>query len=187
MTSASARRSRCGSPRPMTSPSCRAGGPPGLRRFGSSARYRDGMREALSLVVAAVMVAGLALVAAAPAGASRDEGGKKSRFCRALGNFDTGELGNPTSEKGAAKTVKELKKLRRAARGDTKDAINEIIDAYEQVADGESARKAFANGDFISAAGTFALASAKCIDLPDITLPDDLDLPDITLPDLSGN
>ena len=145
------------------------------------------MRRALSLVVATVMVSGLALVVAAPAGASRDAGDKKSRFCKALGRFDTGELGNPTSESGAAKTAKELRKLRRAARGDTKDAINEIIDAYEQVADGESARKAFANSDFISAAGTFAVASAKCIDIPDITLPDDLDLPDITLPDLNGN
>jgi hypothetical protein len=147
------------------------------------------MRRALSLVVATVTVAGFALGAAAPAGASRDAGEKKSRFCRALGRFDTGELGNPTSEAGAEKTVKQMKKLRRAARGDTKDAIDEIIDAYEQVADGKSARKAFANTDFVSAAGTFAVATVKCIgaNLPDITLPDDLDLPDITLPDLSGN
>ncbi len=147
------------------------------------------MRRTLSLVVATVMVAGIALVAAAPAGASREAGEKKSRFCNALSKFDTGELGNPTTESGAAKTAKELKKVRRAARGDTKDALDEIIDAYEQVADGASARKAFANGDFISAAGTFAVESAKCIDinLPDITLPDDLDLPDLTLPDLSGS
>jgi hypothetical protein len=146
------------------------------------------MRRTLSLVIATVIVSGLALAAAAPAGASRDAGEKTSRFCKALSKFDTGELGNPTSEAGAEKTAKELKKVRRAARGDTKDAINEIIDAYEQVADGESAREAFANRDFISAAGTFAVASAKCINinLPDITLPDDLDLPDLTLPDLSG-
>ena len=95
------------------------------------------MRRALSLVVATVMVAGFALVAAAPAGASREAGEKKSRFCKALAKFDTGELGNPTTESGAAKTAKELKKVRRAARGDTKDALDEIIDAYEQVADGD--------------------------------------------------
>ena len=53
-------------------------------------------------------------VAAVPAGASVDAGGKKqSKYCKALGDFNTGKIGNPTSENGAAKTARQLKKLQR--------------------------------------------------------------------------
>lgn len=142
------------------------------------------MRKAATLLVTTVLVAGLGLVAASPAGAGDK---KTSRYCKALSNFDTGEIGNPTTEEGASKTVKQLKKLRRAARGKTKAALGEVIDAYDEVADGESAREAFANSDFIKAAATFGLSAVKCVgqNLPDITLPD-IDLPNITLPNL-GN
>jgi hypothetical protein len=140
------------------------------------------MRKAAALFVATGLVLGLGL-AAAPAGAGEK---KQTRYCKALSNFDTSEIGDPTTEKGAEKTVKQLKKLRRAARGKTRAALGDIIDAYNEVADGESPREAFANSEFISAAGTFGISAIKCVgtSLPDITLPD-ITLPDIDLPDLS--
>ena len=140
------------------------------------------MRKAAALLVTTVLIAGVGLVAASPTGAGDR---KQNRFCKALSNFDTGEIGNPTTEEGASTTVKQLKKVRRAASGKTKAALGEIVDAYEEVADGESAREAFANSDFVKAAATFGISAVKCIGtkLPDITLPD-ITVPDITVPDL---
>jgi hypothetical protein len=140
------------------------------------------MRKAAALLVTTVL-AGVGLVAASPAGAGDK---KQSRFCKALSNFDTTGIGSPTTESGAEKITKQLKKIRRAAGGKTKAALGEIIDAYEEVADGESPVEVFANRDFALAAGRFGLAAVKCVGegLPDITLPD-VDLPDITLPDLN--
>jgi hypothetical protein len=140
------------------------------------------MRKAAALFVATGLVVGLGL-AAAPAGAGEK---KQTRYCKALSNFDTSEIGDPTTEEGAEKTLKQLKKLRRAAKGKTRAALGDIIDAYNEVADGESLREAFANSEFISAAGTFGISAIKCVgtSLPDITLPD-ITLPDIDLPDLS--
>jgi len=142
------------------------------------------MRKAAALLVTTVLVAGVGLVAASPAGAGEK---KQSKFCKALSNFDTTGVGSPTSESGAKKTAKQLKKIRRAASGKTKAALGEIIDAYEEIADGEGPVEVFANRDFALAAGRFGLAAVKCFgeNLPDITLPDIDDLPDITLPDLN--
>lgn len=128
------------------------------------------MRKVVSSLVAAALAAGLLLVVAAPAGASVPA--KTSTFCKAVKNFDVTSLGNPTTEKGAAKGLKQLKKLQVAAKGNVKKALTQIIDAYKKVGDGGSA-KAFANGAFVKAAATFALAASKCIigNLPDITLP----------------
>jgi hypothetical protein len=138
-------------------------------------------RIAASLVVASLTI-GSGLVTVAPAGAS---GTKTSRFCRQLKRIDTGDIGNPTSKKGARKALVELRRLERVAKGKTKNALGELVGAYEELADGARARDVFTDGDVISALGTFALAAGKCFagDLPDITLPD-IDLPDITLPDL---
>ena len=141
------------------------------------------MRKVATWLVVAGLTVGTGLVAIAPAGAS--VGTKTSPFCRQLKRVDTSDLGNPTSKKGARKALVELRKLERVAKGKTKDALGEIVGAYEQLADGARARDVFTDGDVISALGTFALAAGKCFagDLPDITLPD-IDLPDITLPDL---
>jgi hypothetical protein len=87
-------------------------------------------------------------------------------------------LGNPTTEKGAAKSLKQLKKLQAAAKGDLKKAMKKVVGAYQKVADGESAKDAFANTAFVRAAATFGLAAGKCV-LTNITLPT---LPDIKLP-----
>ncbi len=145
------------------------------------------MRKAAALLVTTAMVAGLGLVAAAPAGAGDK---KQSKYCKALSKskLDSGSIGDSTSEKGAAKMVKQLEKLEKAASGKTKAAIGEMIDAYEEVADGEDPKDAFANSDFIEAAATFGISTIKCIgtELPDITLPD-ITLPDITLPDFDLN
>lgn len=142
------------------------------------------MRKLVSIVAVVGLAGGIALTVAAPAGASAPA--KTSKFCKQVKKFDTSGLGNPTSEKNAQKYANQLKKLEKSAKGSTKDAINELIDAYEQLADGDSPQDVFANSDFIKAAGTFGLAIVKCglSDLPDITLPDDIDLPNITLPDL---
>jgi len=139
------------------------------------------MRRIVSLLVVACLTLGAVLFVAVPAGAS--VGAKTSPLCKALKSFDTGDVGNPTTPKGARKSLKGLKKLEAAAKGKTKAALSEIVDAYEQLADGKSARSVFTDGDVIKALGTFAVAAAKCFasDLPDITLPD-IDLPDLTLP-----
>jgi hypothetical protein len=141
------------------------------------------MRKAAALLVTTTMVAGLALVAAGPAGASVSA--KTSKFCKAVKKTNYGDLGNPTSEKDAAKTEKQLTRLAKSASGKTKEAVETLRDAYGEIADGESAKDVFADGDVIVALGTFGLAVGKCAlsDLPDITLPD-IDLPDITLPEL---
>jgi len=130
------------------------------------------MRKFASLLVVAGLAAGLILVVAAPSGASVPA--KTSKFCKAVKNFDTADIGNPTSEKGAAKSLKGLKKLQNAATGNVKKAMNTIVDAYEQVADGDSAGDAFAKKKVIKAFATFAIATGKCFvnDLPNITLPD---------------
>jgi hypothetical protein len=134
------------------------------------------MRKVVSSLAAAALAAGLMLAVAAPAGASVPA--KTSPFCKALKNFDAGSLGNPTTEKGASKSLKQLKKLQAAAKGDVKKALAKVVAAYQKVADGESARDAFANSAFGKALVTFGLAAGKCVvsDLPNITLPD-IDLP----------
>jgi hypothetical protein len=142
------------------------------------------MRRIVSLLVVAGLTAGAVLAAAAPSGAS--VGAKTSRFCKELKSVDTGNIGNPTTKKGARKTLKSLRTLERAAKGKTKQAMHQIVDAYEHVADGDSPREVFTDGDLIRALGTFALAAGKCLasdlpDLPDISLPD-ISLPDISLP-----
>lgn len=136
------------------------------------------MRKVVSPLAAAALAAGLMLAVAAPAGASVPA--KTSPFCKAVKNFDANSLGNPTSEKGASKSLKQLKKLQAAAKGDLKKAMSKVVGAYQKVADGASAKDAFANSAFIKAAGTFALAAGKCFlnDLPN-SLPS---LPDIHLP-----
>jgi hypothetical protein len=130
------------------------------------------MRKLVSLIAVAALAGGLALVVAAPAGASA--AAKTSRFCKQLNKFDTSGLGNPTSEQSAQKYVKQLKKLEKSAKGSTKDAIGELVDAYERLADGDSAQDVFGNSDFANAAATFGLAIVKCglSSIPDITLPD---------------
>jgi len=135
------------------------------------------MRRITSLLVA-VAVSGALVLVAAPAGAS--VAAKPTAFCKTVKNFDTGNLGNPTTAKGAKKSLVWLKKLQKAAKGDTKKAMTTLVAAYQKVANGDSARDAFANTKFVKALGTFGIAAAKCVvtDLPDITLPD------ITLPKL---
>jgi hypothetical protein len=130
------------------------------------------MRKILSLLVVGGLSAGLVLVAAAPSGAS--VGAKTTPFCKAVKNFDASKLGNPTSESGARKSLKQLKKLQKAAEGNTKKAMKTIVAAYQKVADGESATKAFANTKVLKALTTFGVAATKCAvsSLPDITLPD---------------
>jgi hypothetical protein len=128
------------------------------------------MRKLAVVTVATMVMLGTIGAAVGTAGASVPSA---SRFCNAVKNIDTDEIGNPTSESGAATTAKQLKKVRRAAKGNTKKALTTLIDAYEDVADGESAREAFGNTEFAKALGTFGLAAGKCIlsDLPDITIP----------------
>lgn len=124
----------------------------------------------LAVVVAAVLALGTFGAAVGTAGASVPSA---TKFCNAVKNVDGNELGNPTSEAGAATTVKQLKKVRKAAKGKTKKALNTIVDAYEEVVDGASAQEAFANVRFLKASGTFALAVTKCAlaELPDVTIP----------------
>jgi hypothetical protein len=140
--------------------------------------YRGSVRRIASLVVVAALTAGLVVVASVPSGASVPA--KTSKFCKQLKNFDTGDIGNPTTKKGARTALRELRKLERAATGKTEDAMQTIIDAYERIADGQSVSKVFTRGGVIKALGTFAVAAGKCFadDIPDITLPD------VTLPDL---
>jgi hypothetical protein len=138
------------------------------------------MRRIASLLVATALAAGFVLVVAAPSGASVPA--KTSKFCKELKKADTGDIGNPTSKKGARTALRELRKLERAATGKTKSALHTVVGAYEQIADGESASRVFVRGGVIKALGTFALAAGKCF-ASDITLPD-ISLPDITLPDL---
>ena len=136
------------------------------------------MRKICSLLVVAGLCGGLLLAAVAPSGASVSA--KPSSFCKAVKRFDVGDLGNPTSRSGASKSLKSLKKLQAAAKGKTKKAMTTIVDAYEQVADGTSARKAFGDSDVVKAFATFGLAAGKCLisDLPDVSLPD-LNVPKI--------
>jgi hypothetical protein len=136
------------------------------------------MSRALGAIVAPLVVVAL-LTCGDVAGASVPA--KPSKFCKAVKTFDTSAIGNPTTKKGAARTLKQLRRLEAAATGNLQKAIATVVHAYEQVADGKSARSAMANSAFVKAAGTFALAAGKCFvsDLPDITLPK---LPDLTLP-----
>jgi hypothetical protein len=136
------------------------------------------VRRIASLLVATALTAGLVLVAATPSGASVPS--KTSKFCKELKNFDTSEIGNPTTKRGARTALRELRKLERAATGKTEDAMQTIIDAYERIADGEGVGRVFTRSGVIKALGTFAVAAGKCFanDIPDITLPD------VTLPDL---
>lgn len=124
------------------------------------------MRKLASLIAVAALAAGLVLAAAGPSAAS--VGTKTTRFCRAVKSFDTDDIGNPTSESGAAKSLKGLRRLERVATKNLKRSMGTIVDAYEQVADGKSARKAFADRDFVKAFGTFVLATGKCL-VDDIT------------------
>jgi hypothetical protein len=130
------------------------------------------MRKVRSLLVVAGLCGGLLLAAVAPSGASVSA--KPSSFCKAVKRFDIGDLGNPTSKSGANKSLKSLEKLQATAKGKTKKAMNTIVDAYEQVADGTSARKAFGDSDVVKAFATFGLAAGKCLisDLPEISLPE---------------
>lgn len=130
------------------------------------------MRKLVSLIAVAGLAGGLALAVVGPAGAS--VGAKTSKFCKQLNKFDTSGLGNPTSEKNAKKYARQLKKLERSAKGKTKEALGELGDAYESLADGDSPQEVFANTDFAKAAATFGLAAIKCglASIPDITLPD---------------
>ncbi|HEY8216251.1 MAG TPA: hypothetical protein VIH82_03895 [Acidimicrobiia bacterium] len=136
------------------------------------------MRRITSLLLVAVLSAGALLLTATPSGAS--VAAKTSKFCKELKNVDSSNIGNPTSKKGARKALRELRRLEGAATGNTKTALHTIVDAYERIADGESASRVFTRGGVIKALGTFALAAGKCFasDLPNITLPD------ITLPKL---
>lgn len=133
------------------------------------------MRKVVSSLAAAALAAGLLMVVAAPAGASVPA--KTTPFCKALKNFDASSLGNPTSERGASKNLKQLKKLQAAAKGDLRKSMTRIVNTYQKFADGESAR-VLANGTFVKALGAFALAASRCV-LPNINLPS---LPDIDLP-----
>jgi hypothetical protein len=137
------------------------------------------MRKVVSSLAAAALAAGLLIAVAAPADASTPA--KTTTFCKAVKNLDVSTLGNPTSEKGASKSLKQLKKLQAAAKGNLKKALAKVVGAYQKVADGASAKDAFANSAFVKAIATFGLAAGKCVisDLPNITLPK---LPDIHLP-----
>jgi hypothetical protein len=141
------------------------------------------MRKLAALLVVAGLAGGATFAVVAPAGAS--VGTKTSKFCKAVKNFDSTGLGNPTSEEDSEAYVKQLKKLGKAAKGKTKKAIGDLVDAYEELADGEDYQDVI-DGNFAAAAATLGLAIVKCgiASIPDITLPDDLDLPDITLPDI---
>lgn len=138
------------------------------------------MRKTAALLVTTVLVAGLGLVAAPPAGAGSSGDGKSSKFCKAVKKIDYSKIGNPLSPKNAKKVEKQLNRLAKSASGNTQDAVETLRDAYGELADGERARDVLADGDVISALGTFGLAVGKCAlsNLPDITLPD------ISLPDL---
>jgi hypothetical protein len=128
------------------------------------------MRKLAVLTVATFVMLGGIGAAVGTAGASVPTA---SKFCKALKNIDTDEIGNPTSESGAATTAKQLKRVQKAAKGNLKKQIGVLVAAYEDVADGESAREAFGNTEFAKALGTFGLAAGKCVlsDLPDITIP----------------
>lgn len=119
------------------------------------------MRRIAAVAIATLTLVGLVGTSVGTAGASTSSA-KTTRFCKVLRSFDADDLGNPTSRDEAEKTVKKLKKLERAAKGDNKEALGTIVDAYEGYADGDSAKKAFANGDFVRAVGTFAIEVAKC-------------------------
>ncbi len=119
------------------------------------------MRKLAAVAIATITLAAVIGTAVGTAAASAPTA-KTSRFCKVLKSFDADDLGNPTSRDEAEKTIKKLKKLERAAKGDTKDALGTIVDAYEGYADGDSVKKAFANGEFIRSVGTFAIEVAKC-------------------------
>ena len=125
------------------------------------------MRKLAVLTVATVVTLGTMGTAVGSAGASVPAA---SKFCNAVKNIDTNEIGSPTTAEDAATTAQQLKKVQKAAKGNTKKAIGTIVDAYEAVADGASARKSFATIDVLTALGTFGLAVGKCF-LPDITTP----------------
>jgi hypothetical protein len=128
------------------------------------------MRKLAIVTVTAAVMLGTMGAAVGSAGASVPTA---SKFCKAVKNIDTDEIGDPSSEQGAATTVKQLKKVQKVAKGNVKKALNTLIDSYEEVVDGESVREAFGNAEFAKALGTFGLAAGKCIlsDLPDITIP----------------
>jgi hypothetical protein len=131
-------------------------------------RSTDMRRIAALFLVAALAAAAVAV----PAGAS--VASKQSRFCKALDDFDLPELSNTTTEKEAAATAAELRKLARKAKGDTKKAIKTLAAGFEDVADGESPRDVI-TPEIGRAAASFAVAALKCIttniSLPDISLP----------------
>lgn len=130
------------------------------------------MRKLAAVAIATLTLAAVIGTTVGTAAASAPTA-KTSRFCKVLKNLDADDLGNPASRDEAEKTTKKLKKLERAAKGDTKDALGTIVDAYEGYADGDSAKKAFASGEFVRAVGTFAIAIGKCVvdDIPTSSVP----------------
>ncbi len=131
------------------------------------------MRKIAAVFVTAALVVGVGGVAA-PAGASVST--KTSAFCKELKNLDVSvPSGNNLTEKGAAEAAKAFRKLSRKATGKVRQATKTMAKAFQEVADGGKPTDLF-TGDYIRAAGTFALASVKCV-TSGITLPDNITLP----------
>jgi hypothetical protein len=118
------------------------------------------MRRIAPLFVTAALVLGFGAVAA-PVGASTPA--KTSAFCKGLKNFDLPDVkGQNVSEKSAANTAKQLRKLSRKATGKLKQATKTLASAFQDIADGGKPQDLL-SGDYVKAAGTFALASVKCL------------------------
>jgi hypothetical protein len=131
------------------------------------------MRKIAAVFVTAALVVGVGAVAA-PAGASVPA--KTSAFCKQLKNLDISvPSGNNLSEKGAAEAAKAFRKLSRVSTGKVRQATKTMAQAFQDIADGGKPTDLL-SGDYIKAAGTFALASVKCV-TSGITLPDNITLP----------
>jgi hypothetical protein len=134
------------------------------------------MRKIAAVLVTAGLVLGAGALAA-PAGASAP--GKTSAFCKQLKNLDvdlpSSDNAEGITEESAAKAAKAFKQLSRRSTGKLRQATKTMSSAFQDIADGDSPTT-LASVEYAKAAGTFAVASLKCISanitLPDITLPD---------------
>jgi hypothetical protein len=141
------------------------------------------MRTLVLLLVAVGLSSGTLVGLAVPGAAGGETTAKTTKFCKAVKGLDTQTLGDPTSKSGASSTASRLAKIRRVAQGQAKSALRTVIDAYEQVADGRSARKVFAKVKVVEALSQFSLAVSVCssFNVPGATAPP-ISLPSSTPP-----
>ncbi len=139
------------------------------------------MRKLASLFVTVGVVGGLTLVAApVGAGVAGRVVAKTSKFCKAIRTFNIPQVSDdPDAREQAGATAKQLRKISKKATGKTRKAARTLAEAFDGLADGDSAADVL-DSDYVRAAATFASATLKCL-VGDAKLPD-ISLPDISLP-----